>query len=499
MARILVVDDNIEWLSRLKEVFVSEGYEVDAEKNGIDALHAAGKNTPDLIFTDLLMPEMDGFTLCQKLKSRPELKDVPVIFCSGYFDEKDQKKLEDALGVSEFLRKPARIEKVLELVKSALATPRSDSVQAAENEHHASLQEIYNTTMLAKLSGMVDILHEERQTYKDLLLRFHSLTDSASDAILIIDTIGNICYWNRTAESLFQYSQDEALNQPASLIAPEPLHLSSKALFSAFLESDAVKRLGNQIQFLARRKDGSNFPAELSRSSWQENGTTYQSLIIRDVSERKQADETTKRFNRKLMQSLEGTIASVARMVEARDPYTAGHQQRVGKLAKAIATRMGLSREQVRGIELGAEIHDIGKIQLPAEILSKPGKLSELEYALVQGHAQMGYDILKDIEFPWPVADIARQHHERLDGSGYPQGLKGDAICLEARIVGVADVVEAMSSHRPYRPGLGIEAALDEIKKHRGTRFDKDVVDACLKLFIENTFNFDSEGQQKSD
>jgi len=154
---------------------------------------------------------------------------------------------------------------------------------------------------------------------------------------------------------------------------------------------------------------------------------------------------------------------------------------------------MGLDAGRIDGLRMGASIHDIGKINLPAEILAKPTKLSDPEFALIKGHAQVGYDILKDIAFPWPVADIAWQHHERLDGTGYPQGLKGDEICLEARIVAVADVVEAMSSHRPYRPSLGIDAALQEIETHRGTWFEPAAVDACLKLFREKKFSF--EGQ----
>jgi len=177
--------------------------------------------------------------------------------------------------------------------------------------------------------------------------------------------------------------------------------------------------------------------------------------------------------------------------VEARDPYTAGHQQRVARLACAIACDMALGGDEDEGIRLGGMIHDIGKIHLPAEILSKPGRLSDMEFALVKSHTRVGYDILKDIDFPWPVADIAHQHHERLDGSGYPQGLRGDEICLEARIVAVADVVEAMSSHRPYRPALGIDAALKEIEARRGIWFDPEAVDACLRLFRKKGFGFD--------
>ncbi|MEQ1673763.1 MAG: HD-GYP domain-containing protein, partial [Candidatus Nitrotoga sp.] len=178
-----------------------------------------------------------------------------------------------------------------------------------------------------------------------------------------------------------------------------------------------------------------------------------------------------------------------AAIVEMRDPYTAGHQVRVADLAMAIAKQMGLPDEQAHAIHLAGMVHDLGKIQIPAEILSKPGKITGIEYSLIKFHPQAGYDILKGINFPWPIAQMVLQHHERLDGSGYPQGLKGDAILLEARILSVADVVEAMSSHRPYRPGLGIEVALAEITKQRGIYFDPQVVDACLVLFREQHYS----------
>jgi putative nucleotidyltransferase with HDIG domain len=184
-----------------------------------------------------------------------------------------------------------------------------------------------------------------------------------------------------------------------------------------------------------------------------------------------------------LQKTVDGTIHTIAATVEARDPYTAGHQKRVSDLAAAIATEMHLSEFQIEGIRMTGIIHDLGKIQVPAEILSKPGKISELEYEIIKTHAQVGFNLLKDIEFPWPIAQMVFQHHENMDGSGYPQGLKGDEIIIEARILTVADIVEAMSSHRPYRPALGIEKSLDQIKKDKGKLLDPDVVDACLKIF----------------
>jgi response regulator RpfG family c-di-GMP phosphodiesterase len=193
----------------------------------------------------------------------------------------------------------------------------------------------------------------------------------------------------------------------------------------------------------------------------------------------------------RLRKTMVKSISAVATMVELRDPYTAGHQQRVAKAATAIAAELDLPKSQIEGINLAAAVHDIGKISVPSEILSKPGRLSDPEFALIKQHPDMGYGILKEIEFPWPIADTVRQHHERVDGNGYPLGLRGDQILLEARILAVADTIEAMASHRPYRAGLGIEKALLEIEKNHERHFDVEVVNAALRLFRENGFSLD--------
>lgn len=192
---------------------------------------------------------------------------------------------------------------------------------------------------------------------------------------------------------------------------------------------------------------------------------------------------------RKLARALEDTIQAIATTIEARDPYTAGHQQRVSRLATAIAREMGLGNAQIAGVMRGGEIHDIGKIYIPAEILNRPGRLSAIEFALIKTHSQVGYDIVKDIDFPWPIAAMILQHHERLDGSGYPNGLKGDAILLEAKILAVADVVEAMMNHRPYRPALGLDAAIEEIGRSSGRLFDPAAVNACTRLLRNGGFS----------
>ncbi len=220
-----------------------------------------------------------------------------------------------------------------------------------------------------------------------------------------------------------------------------------------------------------------------------EHGNTVGILgIFNDITDRKKAEQELHDILDSLRKAVNTTIQVMASAVETRDPYTAGHQVRAADLARAIATDMGLSQDKIDAIRLAGSIHDIGKLSIPAEILSKPTKLSEIEFSLIKEHARKGYEMLKNVESPWPLAEIVHQHHERVDGSGYPKNLKGEDILIEARILAVADVVESMASHRPYRPSLGIEAALNEIAKNSGIFYDKIVVDACLKLFREKNF-----------
>jgi len=212
--------------------------------------------------------------------------------------------------------------------------------------------------------------------------------------------------------------------------------------------------------------------------------------LERQVVERTDKLETAVRDLRKTMHA---TVRAISSMVEIRDPYTAGHARRVTRLACAIAKKMGLGEQHTEATRIAGLLHDIGKIAVPADILSKPAKLTEHEFAIIKEHPQVGYDILKEIQFPWPVADIVLQHHERMDGSGYPKGLHGNDICLEARVLGVSDVVEAISSHRPYRPALGTEKALQEISHNKGRLYDRPVAKACLAVFQEGSFTFDSD------
>ena len=212
-------------------------------------------------------------------------------------------------------------------------------------------------------------------------------------------------------------------------------------------------------------------------------------IILNDITEQKLAAELQSSLN-KIRSTLNGTIQAIAMIVERRDPYTAGHQRRVADLGRAVAEEMGLTEDQIEGVGVSGVIHDIGKIAVPAEILSKPGALDPEEFLLIKKHPQVGYDILRGIEFPWPIAEIVLQHHERRNGSGYPQGLSGEEILVEARILCVSDVVEAMASHRPYRAALGIHKASEEIEQKRGIAYDTDVVEACSRVLREKGFEF---------
>lgn len=240
--------------------------------------------------------------------------------------------------------------------------------------------------------------------------------------------------------------------------------------------------------FTARRRDGAEVDVGVNSSLATYRGRPAVIGLMQDVSNRRVAEEHIRRYTAQLETIFVQTVGLATTLSEMRDPYTAGHEQRVAEIAVAIGRELGLDGKTLEGLRIGGYLHDVGKMRVPAEILAKPGRLTPSEYELIKEHPRAGYDVLKEVEFPWPVAQIALQHHERIDGSGYPQGLKGEQIMLEARIIAVADVVESMSSHRPYRPGLGLERALAELERGKGSAYDPAIVDACLRLYREKGF-----------
>jgi HD-GYP domain-containing protein (c-di-GMP phosphodiesterase class II) len=252
----------------------------------------------------------------------------------------------------------------------------------------------------------------------------------------------------------------------------------------------ALEKGSHFFEWMHRRADGTDFLATVLLSRLESGSAQLLQATVRDITEHKQAEAELQQTLDSLKKAVGATIQVMVSAVEMRDPYTAGHQIRVADLARAIATGMGLPQDKIEGIRMAGSIHDIGKLSIPSEILSKPTKLTDLEFSLIKVHSRSGYEMLKDVESPWPLAQIVYQHHERMNGSGYPRNLKGDEIIIEARIMAVADVVEAMASHRPYRPALGIEAALEEIVKNKGILYDNTVAEACLRLFREKGYKF---------
>jgi PAS domain S-box-containing protein/putative nucleotidyltransferase with HDIG domain len=285
------------------------------------------------------------------------------------------------------------------------------------------------------------------------------------------------------------YAEEELFARTfADITHPEDVAASME--MARRLAAGEIDHFGLEKRYL--RKDGKIVWVRLSVRLIKDAAgkPLYYLPMIEDITAHKLADKNLRQSLKQLQQVMGEIVQAMALTVEVRDPYTAGHQRRVTRLAQAIAREMGISKEQKQAVWIAGTLHDLGKIYVPAEILNRPGELSDLEMGMVKTHPQKGYEILKPIQFPWPVAQIIKQHHERLDGSGYPDGLRGEEILLEARILAVADVVEAMASHRPYRESLGIEAALEEISRNRGTLFDPKVVDACLKVFREKDFKF---------
>jgi PAS domain S-box-containing protein len=313
----------------------------------------------------------------------------------------------------------------------------------------------------------------------------------SDDAIFSATTNGTVISWNKGAEKTYGYASQDVVGQNVSLLAPEGRKDDLREIIAKIGSGHRI----DHIETIQVKKEG--VPIHVSLSVSPILNTTRAvvgvSGIARDITESKRAEEELRQTVEKLRKSFANTINIIALTMETRDPYTAGHQTRVSSLARSIGQEMNLSKDGVDNIRMAGSIHDIGKMSIPTEILTKPSGLMDVEMALIRVHPQSGYDIIQKAELPYPIAEIVLQHHERLDGSGYPRGLKGEEILREAKIIAVADVVEAIASHRPYRPAFGIGMALEEIEKNRGILYDGEAVNACAQLFRDNRFQFSSE------
>ena len=614
---ILIVDDNSTNLYVLKSLLESEGMETITAKNGKEALAKARSHPPDLIVSDILMPVMDGYTLCRHWKSDDQLKHIPFIFYTATYTEAKDEKFALSLGADLFIVKPQEPEVLINMLSKFLSAQYV--VKPAQLKPLGEEMEFfrqYNEILFSKLEKKMLDLETANQQLKMLEERYRLSFENTSDVIFIVDENLNILSMSQSAEKILGYKLEEFIGKlvtdmkhiftPASFeraIADAMLILKGETISAKIYEFMAkdgtikigevsgspIMRNGQVTGFVSIARDitdrrrmedelrnsaqkyrtiledmndmyyeldlkgnmtffnkallsltarspeelqGMNFrdymSSEGSEDALKIFGEIYKTGkprlfvneivtktgevkyfesqagllldenkqpigfrgIARDITDRKKAQDERDQVLARLRKTLGTMIQAMSAAVEARDPYTSGHQRRVAALARSIAAEMNLSRDQIEGIRMAASIHDMGKISIPAEILSMPRKLSKLEFDLVKTHSQAGHDIIKDIDFPWPIANIILQHHERINGSGYPHGLRGDNILLEARILAVADVVEAMASYRPYRPALGLDTALEEITRNKNILYDGEVVEACLKIFREKKYEF---------
>ena len=315
---------------------------------------------------------------------------------------------------------------------------------------------------------------------------FRLSLDDSPLGVRIVTMEGETLYANQATLKIYGYARIEELKRTPIKERYTP---ESYAEFKTRKEKRERGEVGpSEYEISIVRKNGEVCHIQVLRKEIWWNGARQFQVIYQDITDRKRVEVELQKTLDSLKKAVSANIQIMVSAVEMRDPYTAGHQLRSANLACAVATEMGLPQDKIDGLRMASSIHDIGKLSIPAEILSKPTKLTDIEFSLIKEHSRSGYEMLKNVESPWPLAQIVYQHHERMNGSGYPRNLKGDEILIEARIMAMADVVEAMASHRPYRSALGIEAALEEIEKNKGILYDNDVAVACLRLFREKGY-----------
>ena len=439
----IVADDVRMSLERL-------GYGVSGiAYSGEEAIRIAENDHPDLILMDIVLEgEMDGIKATSIIRSR---FNIPVVYLTAYADEKtlERAKITEPFG---YILKPFEDNDLHTIIEIALYKHKMGNV-LKENEE-----------------------------------RYRSMVDSAHDAIYIL-TSDSIQYANPAFERLTGLKKEELCRKEFNF--SNIIHPDDKSLVK---EKENPKKRGKEIpkyEFRIISKDGEVKVVEANKVIIGKNEGTKEIGILRDITESKQEEKNLPRSAEKLQTALKETVNALASAFEMRDPYSAGHQHQVANLARSIAKEMGLPYEQIEAIYLAGTIHDIGKISIPSEILNKPTPLSGVEMELIKNHTQVSHDILKKINFPWPVAKIVLQHHERMDGSGYPAGLSGSQITKEARILALSDVVVAMNSTRPYRPAFSMDKILEEISQNKGILYDPKVADIFLKLHSEKQLKFE--------
>ncbi len=471
MAKVLIVDDEESVRSVLGEMLEINSYQCTLAASVAEAHAFLEKHEFELVISDINMPDQSGLDFIRDITA--SYPDVAVIMVTGM----DDPMIADValkLGAYDYITKPVQLNKLLISVSNALKRRRL---------------EIDNRLYQKQLEEMVS---KQTAALQENEARLKAILEAAEHvSFIMVDQAVNrgcIVEFSRGAECLLGYSRKDVLGRPVSC-----LHLPDEIVNSCntySYASNTGKGFSKRLTLITR--SGSSLPVLSTRYPIlaADGSLSAVLFVFLDISESINAKAKTQQTVEQLENALKGSIKAMAMAVEMRDPYTSGHQQRVSDLASTIAKEMRLSEKHSEGVMMAGIIHDLGKIAIPAEILSKPGIITETEFELIKIHPRIGYNILKNINFPWPIAQIVLQHHERINGSGYPQGLYGDQILLEARIIGVADVVEAMASHRPYRPARGIDAALKEIDKNKGVLYDSNVVEACINIFDKYNYTF---------
>lgn len=369
---------------------------------------------------------------------------------------------------------------------SGLSSVGQRTAQNSKGLAFVAVSAVFMTAVAGRLlerANRSEILSASQLTSREVLF------EALPGPLFLLDAQGKVTFWNRRFHALMGLSPEEIRGQPAEFVLAEADHAKVRETIARGLatgtpqsvEARLVMPDGTAVSYLWSG-------APIFDSNGGISGIVGFGL---DHTQEERARELLRGHLRKIESVLNQTVLSIGIAMEARDAYTAGHQQKVTQLADAIAVRLGIHGERLKGLKLAAQVHDIGKLGVPGDLLTMPRSLSEPEMAVVRGHVEWGYRILRDIDFPWPVATIVRQHHERLDGSGYPLGIRGDEILLESRVIAVADVVEAITSHRPYRPALALDVAVEELERGAGTIYDASVVAACRDV-IDGGFVFDT-------
>jgi PAS domain S-box-containing protein len=475
MARVLIVDDEESIRITLREFLSNDGHEVVVAPDALEALDHLRAGQFDVLVSDIILPKLSGVDLLNTVKE--DFPDLITVLVTG---EPNVDTAASAVrkGAFDYLYKPVSKDMILGVVeRAAHVKTLNDEKRALEFENRR-----YRTKLEELVAKRTSALHESQELYKLLF-------DNVSDIIFSIEPDQRIRSMSPSVEKLLGFSPEKITGR----VIGELPFLDSEAGQAA--RDDALRVLTGQqvpaVTYEMKTANGEIRFGEARTSPLTQNGEVIAAIcVIRDITDRKRAEGELHNTVTNLRKTMGGIIHAMEMTIEKRDPYTAGHQRRVANLAHAIAEKMDFSDDELDGIRMAGVIHDLGKIYVPAEILSKPGKITDGEFNLIKVHSQVGYDILKTIDFQWPLAQAVLQHHERINGTGYPQGLTADQIIPEAKILSVADVVEAMSSHRPYRPALGMNKALEEITANRGILYDVDAVDCCMQV-VEEGFLFE--------